>query len=196
MIGSDEKVERIKKIAFKFFLETGYEATTIRMICKAAEIEAPTLYYFFESKKGLFLTIRNEMEEEYRDQVIELNLDNEETPQEALKKYYKFCIQYTMNNPDKTRFYLRHHLFRPIELRDEIQERIQATTEGKLKLYGKYLEESIARGEIVSTKEDAFRQYTSFIDNITFNMIFSGWKPSDEEIDKAWNLFYNNYLKE
>ena len=196
MIGSDEKVERIKKIAFKFFLETGYEATTIRMICKAAEIEAPTLYYFFESKKGLFLTIRNEMEEEYRDQVIELNLDNEETPQEALKKYYKFCIQYTMKNPDKTRFYLRHQLFRPIELRDEIQERIQATTEGKIKLYGKYLEASIARGEIVSTKEDAFRQYTSFIDNITFNMIFSGWKPSDEEIDKAWNLFYNNYLKE
>ena len=114
----------------------------------------------------------------------------------TLKKYYKFCIQYTMKNPDKTRFYLRHQLFRPIELRDEIQERIQATTEGKLKLYGKYLEESIARGEIVSTKEDAFRQYTSFIDNITFNMIFSGWKPSDEEIDKAWNLFYNNYLKE
>ena len=56
MIGSDEKIEKIKKTAFDFFLETGYEAATIRMICKAAEIEAPTLYYFFKSKKGLFLT--------------------------------------------------------------------------------------------------------------------------------------------
>lgn len=61
MIGSDEKIEKIKKTAFDFFLETGYEAATIRMICKAAEIEAPTLYYFFKSKKGLFLTIRDEM---------------------------------------------------------------------------------------------------------------------------------------
>lgn len=196
MIGSDEKVERIKKIAFKFFLETGYDATTIRMICKAAEIEAPTLYYFFESKKGLFLTIRSELEEEYLNQVTELNLDNEETPQDALKKYYKFCIYYTIKNPDKTRFNLRQHLFKSIELRDEIQERIQATREGKMKLYGKYLEASISKGELLSTKEDAFRRYTSFIDNMTFNMIFSEWKPSDEEIDKAWKLFYNNYLKE
>ena len=79
MIGSDEKIEKIKKTAFDFFLETGYEATTIRMICKAAEIEAPTLYYFFKSKKGLFLTIRDEMEEDYFNQVIDLNLNKEET---------------------------------------------------------------------------------------------------------------------
>ena len=196
MIGSDEKIEKIKKTAFDFLLETGYEAATIRMICKAAEIEAPTLYYFFKSKKGLFLTIRDEMEEDYFNQVIDLNLNKEETPEEALKKYYKFCIQYTMKNPDKTRFYLRHHLFKPIELRAEIEERIQATTEGKMQLYGKYLEEAILKGEIAFTKEDAFRKYTSFIDHITFNMIFSEWKPSGEEIDKAWDIFYNNYLNE
>ena len=122
MIKSDEKVKKIKKIAFDFFLEIGYEATTIRMICKIAEIEAPTLYYFFKSKKDLFITIIDEIEKEYFNQVIDLNLDYEETPEQSLKKYYEFCIQYTINNPDKTRFYIRSHLFKPIELKEEIEE--------------------------------------------------------------------------
>lgn len=46
MKGSDEKIEKIKQVAFASFLEIGYDATTVRMICKAAEIDAPTLYYF------------------------------------------------------------------------------------------------------------------------------------------------------
>ncbi len=196
MIGSDEKIEKIKKTAFDFFLETGYEAATIRMICKAAEIEAPTLYYFFKSKKGLFLTIRDEMEEDYFNQVIDLNLNKEETPEEALKKYYKFCVQYTIENSDNTRFFLRYHLFKPIELKEEIQERVKGTTERKIQLYGKYLENAISEGEIALTKEEAFIKYTSFIANSLFNMIFSGQKPNDEEINKAWNIFYNDYLRQ
>ncbi len=196
MIGSDEKIEKIKKTAFDFFLETGYEAATIRMICKAAEIEAPTLYYFFKSKKGLFLTIRDEMEEDYFNQVIDLNLNKEETPEEALKKYYKFCVQYTIENSDNTRFFLRYHLFKPIELKEEIQERVKGTTERKIQLYGKYLENAISEGEIALTKEEAFIKYTSFIASSLFNMISSGQKPNDEEINKAWNIFYNDYLRQ
>ena len=196
MIGSDSKIEMIKKIAFKFFLETGYEATTIRMICKEANIEPPTLYYFFKSKKGLFLEIRNDLEEEYHNQVAELCLENEKTPEDALKKYFKFCVQYTLKDPDKTRFYLRLHLFKPIELKEEIEERIHITINKKRQLYEKYLEACIMSENIEGTVAEVFRKYTNFIDNITFNIIFSAWCPSEEDISKAWDLFYQNYLME
>ena len=76
-MGSDEKIEKIKSIAFKYFLEIGYEATTIRMICKDADIEAPTLYHFFKSKKGLFLEIRNDFLMEYKKLIASLELENE-----------------------------------------------------------------------------------------------------------------------
>ena len=195
MIGSDEKVKKIKQTAFHFFLEIGYEATTIRMICKAIGIESPTLYYFFKSKKGLFLDIKNELEEEYRKQIIGLSLDNEKTPEDALKKYYKFCIQYAISNPDKTRFYLRHHLFRPVELKDEIEECIQNTTEEKRQLCAKYLKTCIASKNIDYSVDEMFEKYSNFIDNSTFNIIFSNWQPTEEEVNRAWHLFYNHYLK-
>ena len=47
------KKDLIIKIAFDFFLNVGYEATTVRMICKKAEIEPPGVYYYFGSKKAV-----------------------------------------------------------------------------------------------------------------------------------------------
>ena len=38
MRDSNDKAKKIKKIAFKLFLEKGYEATTVRMLCKKAKI--------------------------------------------------------------------------------------------------------------------------------------------------------------
>lgn len=195
MIGSDEKVERIKKVAFNMFLEIGFEATSVRMICKEAGIESPTLYYFFNSKMGLYFDIRSSLEDEYRKLVIELSLEKEKSPEDALKKYFKFCIDYATNNPDKTRFYLRYQLFRPFELRDQIEEIIKKTKEEKKQLYGKYLKECIDLHQIDYTLDEAFKMYSDFIDNNAFNIIFSDWRPTEEDKNKAWRIFFNNYLK-
>ena len=51
------KKDVIIKIAFDYFLNVGYEATTVRMVCKKANIEPPSLYYYFGSKKGLFFAV-------------------------------------------------------------------------------------------------------------------------------------------
>ena len=39
----EQKREQILEIAFDLFLTIGYEATTVRTICRKAEIEAPTI---------------------------------------------------------------------------------------------------------------------------------------------------------
>lgn len=46
--------QKILEAALSLFAEKGFEATSIREICEAAGITRPTLYYFFESKEGLY----------------------------------------------------------------------------------------------------------------------------------------------
>ena len=58
---SDDTRLNILHTAFELFLCKGYEATTIRMICNQTGIEAPTIYYYFKSKKGLFFAVVDEI---------------------------------------------------------------------------------------------------------------------------------------
>lgn len=61
----DEKLEastrqRVAEAAAALFSQQGFARTTIRQICSAAGITAPTLYYHFESKDGLIREIASE----------------------------------------------------------------------------------------------------------------------------------------
>ena len=48
--------EKILKKATDLFLEKGFHGTTTSDICQAANINAPTLYYYFKNKQHLFLS--------------------------------------------------------------------------------------------------------------------------------------------
>src|SRR5690554_2827764 len=48
---------RILAEATRFFADTGYEATSVRQIAQAAEIDAATLLYHFGDKAGLFAEV-------------------------------------------------------------------------------------------------------------------------------------------
>lgn len=194
MKGSYEKIEKIKQIAFRSFLEIGYEATTVRMLCKAAEIESPTLYYFFKSKKGLFMSLKNDMEEEYSELVKGLFLEKCDNPESALKKYSRFCANYAIENNDKTRFYLKYRLFRPAELGQEIDEYVDNSNKERHEQYFKYIQELVETSKVNCSSEYVFRKFTNFIQSNTFNIIFSKWRPSDEEIDEEWDMFVHYYL--
>jgi AcrR family transcriptional regulator len=45
--------ERILSTALDLFAVKGYDATSVREICEAAEITKPTLYHFYGSKEGV-----------------------------------------------------------------------------------------------------------------------------------------------
>jgi AcrR family transcriptional regulator len=194
MKGSDEKIKKIKQVAFASFLEIGYDATTVRMICKEAEIDAPTLYYFFKSKKGLFLSLRNDMEENYSELVKGLFLEKCENPQASLKKYFRFCIHYALENNDNTRFYLRYRLFKPAELVQDIEEYIVDSNKERHDQYFKYIHKLVETDNLNCPVEDIFQIFTNFIQSNTFNIIFSEWRPIDEEINAIWDIFINSYL--
>lgn len=60
---NDNRRNRLLKKAIMLFAQKGYAATSVREIVKASDTTAPSLYYYFGSKEGLFL------------ELVETNLD-------------------------------------------------------------------------------------------------------------------------
>ena len=49
--------ERLLETAIKIFADKGYAGTSVREIVEQAGVSKPVLYYYFQSKEGLFLAI-------------------------------------------------------------------------------------------------------------------------------------------
>ncbi len=49
--------ERLLETAIKMFADKGYAGTSVREIVEQAGVSKPVLYYYFQSKEGLFLAI-------------------------------------------------------------------------------------------------------------------------------------------
>jgi len=58
--------DRILNKALKLFSHKGYDATSVREICEAAEITKPTLYHFYGSKEGVYRALVDGALEEHR----------------------------------------------------------------------------------------------------------------------------------
>ena len=52
-----ESRQQILDAALMLFTQKGYSATTVREIVRAAGVTAPSLYYYFGNKEGLFLEL-------------------------------------------------------------------------------------------------------------------------------------------
>src|SRR5262245_24559477 len=61
--------ERILSTALDLFAVKGYDATSVREICEAADITKPTLYHFYGSKDGVLLALMTSGFERFRNMV-------------------------------------------------------------------------------------------------------------------------------
>lgn len=64
--GVDERREEILASAARLFAETGYHATTIDDVAERAGVAKGTVYWYFRSKKALFLAVLRSVSEIYR----------------------------------------------------------------------------------------------------------------------------------
>ena len=124
------KKNLIINIAFGYFLNIGYEATTVRMICKEANIEPPTLYYYFGSKKGLFFAVVDKMLADYQEMGQINSKEGSMHPEKLLEAIYENSIKYAITHKNETKFYLRYTLFTIQQMRQAIDEITTAAGEG------------------------------------------------------------------
>ncbi|HBL84513.1 MAG: hypothetical protein A2Y17_01105 [Clostridiales bacterium GWF2_38_85] len=186
----NDRMNSILEIAFDLFLEKGYSATSIRTICQLAEIEAPTLYYFFNSKKGLFDAIATRLWNGYNlfsSDVLKKLADME--PLKKLYFIYRFSINYALTNPHDIKFYIRYSLFPPEELADNIKKHLRNLQLRKEQMTMKAIVEFIDKGIIKIEFLKAQYQYWNFINHCIYDVIFSEWKPDEDELIETWHSF-------
>lgn len=100
-MGQSSKRSAILKAASRLFAEKGYSRTTTAEIAQAAEVAEGTLYHHFESKDGIFLTIFEEMVEEYLSGAETIARDGK-TGAETLSGLIRFHFAFLERN--QTRF--------------------------------------------------------------------------------------------
>jgi TetR/AcrR family fatty acid metabolism transcriptional regulator len=95
------KRSAILTVASRLFAEKGYGSTTTSEIAQEAGVAEGTLYHHFGSKDGIFLTIFDELVEEYMAGVESL-VKEKNTGAEALSGLIRFHFEHLERN--KTRF--------------------------------------------------------------------------------------------
>jgi TetR/AcrR family transcriptional regulator len=100
--GSTSK-DRILRQALELFSEKGYDATSTREICAAAGITKPTLYYFFQSKEGLYRALVDDTLESFRDQLTQ-TLQTPGTAEQRLKQVARDFFLNVREKRDLMRF--------------------------------------------------------------------------------------------
>lgn len=190
----NERIMQIQAVAFTLFLNNGYEATSIRKICKEAEIEAPSLYHFFESKKGLFLSIAHFLHENYKVESSQQLNNMLVSSSDGLYDFFKFSVHYTLSHLDEARFYLRYSLFCPTEIQNDVAKLLSLQQNYKSAKISFLVDSCIQQGLIYVPKEKAIRSFMKLINISTFDIVFSNWSPCEVELHNRWQTFISLQL--
>lgn len=77
--------KKILDTTFKLIAEKGYDKTSVSMICETVGIKKPSLYYYFDSKENLFITLIKEMVLEDTRSSFDFNVSKENFQSELVK---------------------------------------------------------------------------------------------------------------
>ena len=95
--------DRILQKALQLFSEKGYDATSVREICEAAEITKPTLYHFYGSKEGVYQAIVEGALGRFRADMMRA-LSGEGSLGDHLSRVARAYVDAAVRDPDLTRF--------------------------------------------------------------------------------------------
>jgi len=94
--------DQILRSAISIFSRKGFAATGVQEILDPVRLSKPTLYYYFESKAGLFKAILDHAFQEYFE-LIESAVARQESCEEKLIAAASALFDFTIRNEDLTR---------------------------------------------------------------------------------------------
>jgi AcrR family transcriptional regulator len=187
------KKELIMGMAYDSFVEKGYENTNIRQLCQMAGVEPPTIYYYFQSKKGLFFDVAWSLNEKH-DRLLKAQrfIDSSIEPQNKLYELLKFNLHYARDNPKDIKFFLRYSLFPPAEIAEDLPGFQKECAKCRDEIEKKIFEECLDKGQITESRLEYVRSiYDMFTVNHCFDTAMFGYFPSDQELPGIWKYFFN-----
>lgn len=193
----NETNDKIRYIAFKSFLEKGYESTNIRDICKEVGIKASSLYFYYKSKEELFFSIYDEIYNEVCKCFLEIDeFEDAYSPEVKLYCIYKRLMNHTNQDIVKQKFLVRYLFFPTEEIANLLRERYQYWRNKDNMIILKLFNWCIEKGTLDGISYDYMHKYNKFLDTQIIGMIISNIKTNELDLDLEWIKFWNlNILK-
>ncbi len=195
----ESTLERIDRIAFVHLLEKGYEGTNMRTISGEIGIKASSLYFYYKSKKDMFLAIYDQILKDLLSSLNNIIESNHElAPIEQLFFVFQNGINSCLSNYAAHKFILRYQVFAPDEIALEAREIYKAYHAKELEVMTPILERSFAQngtnsGSDMGLLHNKFRQLQS---NMIYEMILTGIAMKEDDILQEWNNFMAYCFKE
>ncbi|MGI5998077.1 MAG: TetR/AcrR family transcriptional regulator [Lutispora sp.] len=191
---SNKTNDMIRYVAFRLFVEVGYEATNIRDICEEVDIKPSSLYFYYKSKEDLFFSIYDEV---WEDKINVLNnvveLKHNISPNMKLYFLYKRLMEYYSENIIKMKFLLRYHLFPPEDVAATIRDKYREWSNKEDRVIEEIIIQCIERNILPYDRDlkDYVHEYKTFERGQLIEMIVSNIRKEDREIDNSWLRFWN-----
>ncbi len=99
----DDKRQHILDIALSIFSQYSFHGTTIEQIATSADISKTNLFYYFKSKEVLYLTILENILNDWLDPIS--HFDEVDDPKVALENYIRLKLELSRDQPEASRLF-------------------------------------------------------------------------------------------
>lgn len=185
-------IELIREVAFRHFLEKGYEAANLNKIASEVGIKTASLYFYYNSKKDLFLDIINRAITRQLEMLVEISQPKQQmVAMEKLHQIYIKCVEDGQNNCIEYRLILRNRLFPAEELCEEIKNIFLIWQEKELSILEPLIANSINAQDEESQKQIKmiYYQFKKSLYSVIYGVIISGVAVKKEEVEGQWTQF-------
>lgn len=185
----EKRKEKIFKAAVWCFNKRGYYETTIDAIAARAKVSKGSIYYYFNSKKELFLELFHYRVNKYFDQ-IKTYIQEGRSPDERLRMFINKSSQFLKENEDFFRFCLE---FLSMGVREpEIREVMTIFYKDSTDTFKQLLEEGVKSGTFKDLGSDRVARTIYFLFMGVFFTYFS--INVDFDLNKQHKFHINNIL--
>lgn len=197
--GEETTLTLIDKVAFTLLLEKGYEGTNMRKISEEVGIKAASLYFYYKSKKDIFISIYGNLFDDQINSIKNMLMINKGVSiREQLYLIFRSGIKNCINNSAPEKFILRYRIFPAEEIIYESRVIYEKAMDKEFQLLKPIFEEYIKmylRNDNINEKY-IFTQFKNFQNIMIYQMILSGLSVKDEAIQRQWDNFESDFLKE
>ena len=185
----EKRKEKIFKAAVKCFNDKGYYETTIDAIAARAKVSKGSIYYYFKSKKELFLELFQYRVGKYFDQ-IKHYIEEEKYPDARLKMFINKSSQILKENEDFFKFCLE---FLSLGAREpEIRDVMTIFYKDSTDTFKQLLEEGVKSGRFKDLGSDRVARTIYFLFMGVFFTYYS--VNVDFDLNKQHKFHINNIL--
>jgi len=170
--------ERILQIILEEFAEKGYLHASTKVITRKARIPKGTLFYYFSSKKDMFLFVLDEAVRCYTEIYKKLTSKAPDDLFEGLLHRMKIKMQFIQQEPLLYRFLDRVFLDIPTELENDMATRFGAYTKASQQLAKTNIDRSKFKDDV--DLESVLRMNHLLLDGL-FNLYAPQYKKMEPE---------------